>query len=182
MNIDKLAKEIYEQNVKVGWWDNPERCILETMQLVSTEIAEATEGERKNLMDDHLPHRIMAEVELADTLIRVLDLGGHFEWHYYSLTEVNPMFSSVGSRASMHLSCNAALILLANTYINQVSGMGNRKSNLEWRYSALIKTIIKTSELCGYDIESAMHEKLEYNKTRSDHQRENRAKENGKKF
>lgn len=31
------------------------------------------EGERKNLMDDKLPHRKMAEVELADILIRVFD-------------------------------------------------------------------------------------------------------------
>ncbi|XUM19805.1 hypothetical protein ACRAVF_19255 [Bradyrhizobium oligotrophicum S58] len=37
--------------------------------LIVSEIAEAMEGERKSLMDDHLPHRKMVEVELADTLI-----------------------------------------------------------------------------------------------------------------
>lgn len=34
------------------------------------------EGLRKNLPDDKLPHRRMMEVELADALIRILDLAG----------------------------------------------------------------------------------------------------------
>jgi NTP pyrophosphatase (non-canonical NTP hydrolase) len=29
-------------------------------------------------MDDHLPHRRMAEVELADAIIRILDYAGGF--------------------------------------------------------------------------------------------------------
>ncbi len=36
------------------------------------------EGERKNLMDDKLPHRPMAEVELVDAIIRILDYGAGF--------------------------------------------------------------------------------------------------------
>lgn len=34
------------------------------------------EGHRKGLMDDKLPHRPMLEVELADAMIRILDLAG----------------------------------------------------------------------------------------------------------
>ena len=44
--------------------------------LIVSEIAEAMEGDRKNLMDDHLPYRSMLEVELADAVIRILDLAG----------------------------------------------------------------------------------------------------------
>lgn len=50
----------------------------ELLMLMVSEISEAMEGERKNLMDDHLPHRRMAEVELADLLIRVFDYAGAY--------------------------------------------------------------------------------------------------------
>jgi NTP pyrophosphatase (non-canonical NTP hydrolase) len=48
----------------------------ERMMLMVSEIAEAFEGKRKNLMDSHLPHRKAVDVELADLLIRVLDYAG----------------------------------------------------------------------------------------------------------
>ena len=35
---------------------------------------------------------------------------------------------------------------------------------------------------CGYDIDGAVKEKHEYNKTREDHKQENRAKKGGKKW
>lgn len=44
--------------------------------LIHSEVSEAMEGHRKNLMDDKLPHRPMAEVELADAAIRIFDLAG----------------------------------------------------------------------------------------------------------
>lgn len=59
-----------------------ERSILKTRNtgellcLVHSEISEAMEGDRKNLMDDKLPHRKMLEVELADALIRIFDIAG----------------------------------------------------------------------------------------------------------
>ena len=110
-SINELAVEIHQNNVDAGWWDNPrEKGTL--LMLVVSEIAEAMEGERKDLMDDHLPHRKMAEVELADAVIRILDYACAF----------------------------------------------------------------------GYDVEGAIEEKLEYNKHRADHKRENRAKAGGKKF
>lgn len=63
-----------------------ERNTGEMLMLMVSELAEAMEGDRKNLMDDKLPHRPMIEVELADAVIRIfdfaagkgLDLGGAF--------------------------------------------------------------------------------------------------------
>ncbi len=50
----------------------------ELLMLIVSEVSEAMEGERKDLMDDKLPHRKMAEVELADALIRILDYAAGF--------------------------------------------------------------------------------------------------------
>lgn len=69
-----------------GWWkdnqgnditQNP-YCFSNKLMLVVSELAEAMEGDRKNLPDDKLPHRSMREVELADAVIRIFDLAGGF--------------------------------------------------------------------------------------------------------
>lgn len=66
-----------------GWYNDPKtgepltRNRGEMLALIHSEISEALEGERKNKMDDHLPHRKAAEVELADALIRIFDYAGY---------------------------------------------------------------------------------------------------------
>lgn len=80
--LNELSKQIHQDNVKAGWWSDihtgqrKDRNTGELLMLVVTEIAEAMEGHRKNLMDDKLPHRKMFEVELADALIRIFDIAG----------------------------------------------------------------------------------------------------------
>jgi hypothetical protein len=73
-----------------GWWTDLETGMLlnsvrgqppkvnvpEKLMLIVSEIAEAMEGHRKGLTDDKLPARPMLEVELADAVIRIFDLGG----------------------------------------------------------------------------------------------------------
>jgi NTP pyrophosphatase (non-canonical NTP hydrolase) len=73
--INGLVDSIYQQNVNAGWHSKP-REIGTCLMLIVSEIAEAMEGDRKNLMDDHLPNRKMIEVELADAVIRIMDLSG----------------------------------------------------------------------------------------------------------
>ena len=74
MNIEDLQKKIHIQNKLMGWWDKP-REIGTLLCLIHSEISEAMEGDRKDLMDDHLPSREMMEVELADAVIRILDIA-----------------------------------------------------------------------------------------------------------
>lgn len=82
MNLNDLAQKAHAANIK--WWQDIEtgqpiqRNKGELLALIHSEISEALEGERKNLMDDKLPHRRMAEVELADALIRILDYAAGF--------------------------------------------------------------------------------------------------------
>lgn len=72
-----LAKE-------AGWWNDlntgeslvGKRNVPEMLCLIHSEISEAMEGYRKNLMDDKIVTRKMFEVELADTVIRIFDLAG----------------------------------------------------------------------------------------------------------
>jgi NTP pyrophosphatase (non-canonical NTP hydrolase) len=70
-----------------GWWINPKTgesittnpyCFSNKLMLTVSELSEAMEGDRKNLMDDKLPHREMREVELADAVIRIFDLAGAY--------------------------------------------------------------------------------------------------------
>ncbi len=75
MSIKNLQEKIHQQAVDMGWWDKP-REMGTLLCLVHSEISEAMEGDRKGLMDDHLPHRSMLEVELADAVIRILDIAG----------------------------------------------------------------------------------------------------------
>jgi NTP pyrophosphatase (non-canonical NTP hydrolase) len=82
--IRDLQNNIHQANVDAGWWtdletgERKQRNKGELLMLIVTEIAEAMEGERKDLMDDKLPHRKNAEVELADAFIRILDYCGGF--------------------------------------------------------------------------------------------------------
>jgi NTP pyrophosphatase (non-canonical NTP hydrolase) len=78
--LNDMAATIHELNEK--WWRDLEtgqpieRNVGELLCLIHSEISEGLEAHRKDLMDDKLPHRKGLEVELADALIRILDLAG----------------------------------------------------------------------------------------------------------
>lgn len=91
--ITNLCQRIFKNNFAVGWWTEEDLTHLERplgdkfskqgaliisskIALCHSELSEGLEGMRKNLMDDHLPHRPQLDVELADTVIRVFDLAG----------------------------------------------------------------------------------------------------------
>lgn len=47
--------------------------------LVTTELAEAVEGDRKRLRDEHCPEFDSREVEIADALVRILHLAAKYQ-------------------------------------------------------------------------------------------------------
>ena len=78
--IRELMDICHQQSAK--WWvdihtGQPiKRNYGELCMLIVSEVSESMEGDRKDLMDDKLPHRPMREVELVDALIRIFDIGG----------------------------------------------------------------------------------------------------------
>lgn len=91
--ITRLSFAIHDGNVAAGWWTDLDTgqdlaaevrsgsrfgkaLVAEKIALGHSELSEALEGHRKGLMDDKLSHRLMVEVEIADAIIRELDLAG----------------------------------------------------------------------------------------------------------
>ena len=89
--INQIAEEVYEENAT--WYKTVEGepkpfdehfNVGTLVALAHSELSEALEGYRKGIMDTHLTHRPMIEVELADAVLRCmgiarilnLDLGG----------------------------------------------------------------------------------------------------------
>lgn len=94
--INALAERIHSDNAMKGFWDDereiaqilidaksPEYLvtavkkafIAQKLALIHSEVTEGLEADRKDLMDDKITHRLGLEVELADVIIRSLDLA-----------------------------------------------------------------------------------------------------------
>jgi hypothetical protein len=99
MNLNDYAKQCHDDNIK--WWldmrtgEPLKRNKGELLALIHSEISECLEGERKDLMDDKLPHRKMAEVELVDALIRIFDYADAFGYDLQGAYEEKRAFNAI---------------------------------------------------------------------------------------
>jgi NTP pyrophosphatase (non-canonical NTP hydrolase) len=84
---DYLKFFLHKVSFDAGWWDskggvrpqdNP-LTFSNKLMLIVSEAAEVMEGDRKDTMDSHLPHRKTVEVEMADLIIRAFDLCGAYD-------------------------------------------------------------------------------------------------------
>lgn len=170
---NNLAAEIHQDCVDAGWW-KPYTIKLSryctAMMLVISEIAEAMEGDRKNLQDDHLPQHKMLHVEIADAFIRLLDGAG--AWHvkivinrsYIDRMKAAFKFDSIPEQ--LYAICR----ILTKDYETQ-------------SVLSAIHALIAFSEMHGIDYIKIIQEKRAYNKQRNDHKIEVRENtENGKKY
>lgn len=173
-NLNELAQRVHKANEK--WWQDPvtkqriQRNRGELLMLVITELAEACEGERKNLMDDKLPHRKMAEVEMADAYIRLLDYCAGFGL----MVKINP---------------NASFFILSNkgeSLLKIIIQVGKIYAAFYFNEGEEIGYVmLAIQEYCkvhNYDLMGAFEEKMAYNATRQDHKHEARLQASGKQW
>lgn len=168
---NETAKIIHQAMIK--WWQDPatgapiERNRYELLALVVSEISECLEGERKNLMDDKLPHRRMAEVEMADAWIRLMDFAAGFEIDLFA-TDFDD-FQGPDNKGEA--------LFIATMLVTQIA-----REDFPTEIATVLGYIEAYCHKHGYDLEGAINEKMQYNAVREDHTHEARRITGGKQF
>lgn len=181
--FQELSERIYTQNKNVGWWDNP-RSFDVIICLIHSEVSEAMEGDRKNLKDDHLPQYPMCLVELTDTAIRIMDYLGHVKWKF-DIIDGYINIPYWADYKSLHEALATIHCRLSDSYKEFKCSYSEQtyEESLFCLQSALCHCIATMSlYFDNVDPLQVIEEKLEYNKQRLDHKRENRSKQDGKKY
>lgn len=171
MKLIELQNKIHQQNRDIGWWDEP-RPFSTFVCLFHSELSEAMEGDRKGLMDDHLPHYPMFQVELADFVIRCMDWLGSVGSDEYG--------QASGEKLSGIDNC--LMLAYLHKCVSNCLGDNGESEDAEFVLSAVVEYCFKYADYNEFNLHQIILEKVEYNKHRSDHKRENRNKEFGKKY
>lgn len=179
-SLNELARECHADNQH--WWHDPktgkwlDRNRDELLMLVVSEIAEAMEGERKSLRDDHIKHRWMAEVELADAMIRIADIAGA------DSLDLDGCEAFAWENERIPDNKAAALLGIVSEIVWAAECRAYATDQYTEHLRCAVDMIYKYAEKHGYDLDGAIAEKRAYNATRADHKPENRIKPNGKAF
>ena len=80
-DLTQMFAFTHSANIRAGWWSAKDgspkqRNVGEILMLAVSELAEAMEGDRKELFDDKLPQFPMFIVEIQDAIIRLFDIAG----------------------------------------------------------------------------------------------------------
>lgn len=98
---NSLAQDVHENAVAKGFWPAEGRNDGEMLALIHSEISEALEAVRtNNPPDDKLPEFTSAEVELADAVIRIMDMAIGRQWRVAEAIEAKMAFNK--TRAFKH--------------------------------------------------------------------------------
>lgn len=177
-----LAKDIHKQNLDAGWWDEFMPFKISrydtAFMLIVTELAEACEGYRRNLQDDHLPDYKMLEVELADAAIRTLDLCGAYN---VTLHTDHPLYQKLVEEVLDSTTQNHNFISMCTVVLRRV----HNEVEVGGQLGAMMVGIQFLFDQYGnrnLELLDIVHAKRAYNAQRADHKREARDAEGGKKY
>jgi NTP pyrophosphatase (non-canonical NTP hydrolase) len=81
-HINLLVRDLHQTAIEKGFWDKSQN-VGEKLMLVNTELSEFLESYRKDYLspDEHCPDFSNQTIELADAVIRILDLAGWLNIH-----------------------------------------------------------------------------------------------------
>ena len=79
--LEQLQEQIFRAMQVQGFWFDSQDNFASKTALVHSELSEMLEANRKSIdADDKIPEFSGEEAEAADTIIRLLDMAGRYQW------------------------------------------------------------------------------------------------------
>lgn len=79
--LGQLQEQIFSAMQVQGFWSDSQDNFASKTALVHSELSEMLEANRKSIdADDKIPEFSGEEAEAADTIIRLLDMAGRYQW------------------------------------------------------------------------------------------------------
>jgi len=187
MTIGDMAKIVHADNVAAGWWTDIKTgaSIVETrnrpemLMLMVSELGEAVDAIEVGAMDDKLPQYNGFNVELADFIIRGLDLfGAETNSNKYGQKLYHyDRFDVAGFSVS-----DVVMVLVRKIAQCMEFYRKGDTSNFVDHLWLAISLGRKIGSHNNTDLFEIINAKRRYNANRADHKIENRLKSDGKKF
>lgn len=184
MNLNSFAKEIHENAVAHGWWDEP-RPFDELCALMISELAEALEEARagrpmeyfwgsdyrmstdgiyaiEGHRSGHKPEGIA--VEMADCAIRILDYLGSMDWdidEYLRMLEATPQLNPAEDVSVAFMNVTHEIVS-ARICVMRRPEDGFEKGH----FTTALLHVLRWFKANDLDFEAIARRKHEYNKLR----------------